>query len=595
MRTLQLALLGFGTWAAAALPVAGQGFPADLDQFIEDGMTDWNVPGLAISVVKDGQVIYQKGFGVREAGQTDPVDENTVFAIGSTSKAFTSAAIATLVDSGKVNWDTRVVDVWPSFRMADPWVTGEIRVSDLLANHSGLSVLSEALWYGTDLTREQIVERLSAVPIEEGFRYRFQYRNVMFLAAGQLIPRVDGRTWDDYIRQTFFIPLGMTRTFPTDSAIPGLSNVARPHVIDYEGKPRPVPYRNMDNIAPAGSIISCVKDMSNWVKLQLARGAFDGMQIIQSASVDFMHRPQTPLSDVGPAGQPLSPPTELSAYCLAWVTQSYKGTRIVWHNGGIDGMSTWVGLVPSLDLGVVITSNLDECDLRKAIFFKIIDSYVGNPPSGLEAELVAQNNARLAARDLENQIYEDLLAHPVTPPLPLEKYAGTYRNPVLGEATITVENNRLVYRRTPFLTIDLLCQGGNNFLGKFRSVPEDLRDGKQPVRFEVKNGVVTGFLDAGVAHYQSAAVPSVTPHVGSIGRRVARGRSFKLTGTTVGGALRVEYRVIGQRGIRQARGVSQWTIPLRRLSLGKNRVIVRVIGPNGNVASTSRVAVRRVR
>ena len=331
-----------------ASPSHAGGLPDDLDHYITSGMKAWKIPGLSIAVVKDGKTVLVKGYGILETGKPEKVDGDTIFAIGSASKAFTSAAIGTLVDSGKIKWDDHVVSHWPEFKLSDPWVTQEIRVSDLMANHSGLSEISEQLWYGTDYGREELVKRLADVPITEGFRYQFQYRNLMFLAAGMLIPRIAGSSWDDYVTEKFFKPLEMERTTTRLAGIDSTSNVARPHVIDYQGNPLPIPFRNIENVGPAGSILSTARNMANWVMMLTTGGSFSGKSFLKPETLAFIERSQTPVDTVGPGGQPLSPPAELRSYALSWVTESYKGTRLVWHTGDIDGMAAWVGMAPDM-------------------------------------------------------------------------------------------------------------------------------------------------------------------------------------------------------------------------------------------------------
>jgi CubicO group peptidase (beta-lactamase class C family) len=193
--------------SGSAKPVSAADLPPDLDDYIAEGMAAWQLPGMAIAVVKDGEPILVKGYGVLEAGKPDKVDEKTVFAIGSASKAFTATALGMLVDRGAVTWNAKVHDIAPELEFSDPWVTGEIRLSDLPSNHSGLSAVSESLWYGSGFSREEIVERLKFVPFTEGFRYQYQYRNVMFLLAGEMIPKItDGETWDDFLAEEIFAP-----------------------------------------------------------------------------------------------------------------------------------------------------------------------------------------------------------------------------------------------------------------------------------------------------------------------------------------------------------------------------------------------------
>jgi CubicO group peptidase (beta-lactamase class C family) len=488
-----LAILAF--CAALATSSLAGGLPRDFDQYITSGMEAWKIPGLSVVVVKDGEVVLAKGYGVLEAGAPEEVNEDTIFAIGSASKAFTAAAIGTLVDRGKVKWDDRVVDHWPEFKLSDPWVTNEIRVSDLLANHSGLSEVAEEIWYGTGYDRQELIERLAGIPITQGFRYQFQYRNLMFLAAGELIPRLVGASWDDFVTTALFKPLDMDRTTTRLADIENQPNVAQPHLIDYAGNPLPIRYRNIDNVGPAGSIMSTARSMGNWVRMLADGGVLNGEPLLKPETFAFIERSQTPVDTVGPGGEPLSPPAELRAYALSWVTESYQGTRLVWHNGSIDGMSAWVGMAPDLRLGVVILSNLDDANLRNAIFYRIVDSYTDHELTDLGPELLEQRQVALDHRDRAEARWQALNDAPVSPALPTKDYAGTYRNPSFGEVEISLESDQLVYRRTPTMIAELRCQQDNVFLGKYRGVTEDLRAGKIEVGFQVEGGRVTGFSE----------------------------------------------------------------------------------------------------
>jgi CubicO group peptidase (beta-lactamase class C family) len=483
---------------SAALSTSGlaAGLPDDFDEYITSGMAAWKIPGLSLVIVKDGEVVHAKGYGFLEAGKPEEVNQDTIFAIGSTSKAFTAAAIGTLVDQKKIRWDDRVVDHWPEFKLSDPWVTNEIRVSDLLANHSGLSEVAEEIWYGTGYDRQELIKRLADIPITQGFRYQFQYRNLMFLAAGELIPRLIGASWDDYVTTTLFKPLDMERTTTRLVDIENQPNVAQPHLIDYAGNPLPIHYRNIENVGPAGSILSTAKSMGSWVRMLTDGGVFNGEPLLKPETLAFIVRSQTPVDTTGPGGQPLPPPpAELRAYALSWVTESYQGTRLVWHNGSIDGMSAWVGMAPDLRLGVALLSNLDDADFRNAVFYRIVDSYTGNELTDLGPELLKAHEAALDERNRAELRWQELDDAPVSPSLPAKDYAGRYRNPTFGEVEISLEGDQLVYRRTSTMIADLRCQEGNAFLGKYRGVTEDLRAGKIEVGFQVEGGRVTGLSE----------------------------------------------------------------------------------------------------
>ncbi|MGH6920751.1 MAG: serine hydrolase, partial [Geminicoccaceae bacterium] len=326
-------------------------------------------------------------------------------------------------------------------------------------------------------------------------RYQFQYRNLMFLAAGQLIPRLIGASWDDYVTTTLFKPLDMDRTTTRLADIENHSNVAQPHLIDYAGNPLPIQYRNIENVGPAGSILSTARSMGKWVRMLADGGVFNGEPLLSPETLAFIVRSQTPVDTVGPAGEPLSPPAELRAYALSWVTESYQGTRLVWHNGSIDGMSAWVGMAPDLRLGVAILSNLDDANLRNAIFYRIVDSYTDNELTDLGPELLEQRQAALDRRDQEELRWQTLNETRVSPSLTTKDYSGKYRNPNFGDVEISVEDDQLVYRRTPTMILDLRCEEDNTFLGKFRGVAEDLREGKVEIAFQVEGGRITGFSE----------------------------------------------------------------------------------------------------
>lgn len=464
--------------------------PPDLDTFIKEGMNNWQQPGLAIAVVKDGRPVLLKGYGVREFGKEESVDEDTLFAIGSASKAFTAAALGILVDRKLTRWESRVHDLAPEVTFSDPWVTSEIRLSDLPANHSGLSGVSEALWYGTGFTRSEILDRLEAVPVSEGFRYHFQYRNVMFLLAGEMIPRITGgTTWDEFIQSEIFNPLGMQRSQPTESGLDGKSNVARPHVLNYRGEPMVVPYRDMHNIAPAGSIISSVRDLVPWMKVHLSQ---NDPPLLSPETLRFLHSPMTPMWSIGPGGEIRMPQRPFQSYCLGWVTESYHGTRLVWHNGNIDGMSAWVAMAPDLGLGVAILSNMDDSELRTSIFFHILDHVLGRQDEDIGARLLAARKAALQRRDETEVLWQKLAQSPLNAALPLEKYTGTYSSPLLGKVTIQKADGRLLYVRTAQQSLELVVegQGANAFLGRHTNSIEDLRTGKVNVSFVVRDGLV---------------------------------------------------------------------------------------------------------
>lgn len=427
-----------------------------LEAYIEKAMQEWEVPGLAIAIVKDDKVVFAKGYGVREIGKGTPIDENTVFAIGSSSKAFTAASLAMLIDKGKVNWDDPVTKYLVGFQLFDPYVTRELTVRDLLTHRSGLGQ-SPALWYGSDYDREEILRRIRYLEPSWSFRSRFGYQNVMYLAAGQIIPAVTGVSWDDFVQQRIFTPLGMNSTNTSVTDLKGLSNVARPHG-KIDDKVKAIPYRNVDNIGPAGSINSNVVDLAQWVRLQLSEGLYQSERLLSPGVVQEMHTPQTIIPD-DLAGSLLAPGAHFRAYGMGWYLHDYHGRKLVHHAGNFDGMSALVTMIPEEKLGLIILTNMSinmgGMALPYALMYRIFDAYLGVPERDWSSEVLQmmrgfQEQGKTAMKKMEEARVKE-----TTPSLPLTKYVGTYENELYGEMGITHKDGMLVLYLSPAATGDL--------------------------------------------------------------------------------------------------------------------------------------------
>ena len=458
------------------------------DDYVNKALKDWEVPGVAIAIIKNDKIVYAKGYGVRKLGDPTPVDEKTLFAIGSSSKAFTAAAIAMLVDDGKMKWDDPVTKYLPGFQLFDPYVTREITVRDLLCHRSGLD-RGDFLWYGTPYDRDEIWTRIRHVKPSSSFRSKFGYQNIMYLAAGQIIARVSGKSWDDFIRERIFTPLGMSSTNTTIRAFAGQNNVATPHG-KVDEKVRTIPWRNIDNIAPAGSINSNVTEMAQWVRLQLAEGAYNGTRLISSIAVNEMHEPQT-IIPKDPQLSLFMPDTHFRSYGLGWMLQDYKGRKLVQHGGAIDGMIAMVGMIPEEKLGVVILSNLQGQLLPTALMFRVFDSYLGVKPKDWAGDMFK------ALKGLEDQgkaaqkKMEESRVKGTQPSLPLEKYAATYKDEAFGDAKVALENGKLVLS-TPAFVADLEHWHYDTFRATLR---DNAVGGKALVTFTLNSQAKTNALD----------------------------------------------------------------------------------------------------
>jgi CubicO group peptidase (beta-lactamase class C family) len=425
-----------------------QGF----DDYVNRAIKDWEVPGVAIAVIKDDKIVFAKGYGVREIGKPDKVDERTIFAIGSSTKAFTAAAIAMLVDEGKLKWDDPATKYLPGFQVYDPVVTREMTVRDLLTHRIGLE-RGDSLWYATEYNRGDILSRIRYLKPSSSMRSKFGYQNIMYLAAGQIVPQVAGKEWDDFVRERIFTPLGMTASSTSISPLAAANDVAAPHS-KFDDKVTAIPYRKIDNIGPAGSINSNVVDMAQWVRLQLNNGTYQGKQLISPAAVKEMHTPQTIIRLEG-AMERLYPEAHFLNYGMGWFLSDYRGHKMVEHGGSIDGMRGLVAMLPEEKMGVVILTNLSGTILSVPLSYRIFDAYLGAQPHDWSAEMLKTINALLeqgkaAAAKVEAERVKD-----TKPSLALEKYAGDYQNEMYGDTKIVVENGKLKLQRGANFTGDL--------------------------------------------------------------------------------------------------------------------------------------------
>jgi CubicO group peptidase (beta-lactamase class C family) len=413
-----------------------------LDAYIDKARQDWGVAGLAVAIVRGDSVIYAKGFGVREAGKPDKVDERTLFAIGSNSKSFTVVALGMLQDEKKLSLDDKMMTYLPEFVMSDPYITRELTVRDLITHRSGF-FRGDAVWMGSGFSRDEILRRTLQQPASTSFRSTFGYNNIMFLAAGQIAAKVGGTTWDSFVKQRIFTPLGMTATNTSTKDLTG-PHVASPHAM-VNGKPVPIAYRNIDNVGPAGSINSSVLDMAQYIRFHLRDGRFGGKQLLSKRFQDQMETSQMIAS---PGRDTLLPMVHFDTYGLGLWLRDYYGKLLVSHGGGIDGMLSQMAWLPEADVGVVVLTNTDGQNLQNALPFKILDRLIGAPDrdwSGLYLARAKQQRQR------SDSIRAALVAQRVTetkPSLPLARYAGVYDNPFYGELRIEQDGGGLVLKRS---------------------------------------------------------------------------------------------------------------------------------------------------
>ena len=474
-----------------------------LDAQFRRMMSDWECPGMAVAIVKGDSVIFAKGYGVRELGKPELVDENTLFAVGSQTKAFTAAALAILVDEGKLRWDDPVVKYLPRFELSDPELTRRLSIRDCLTHRSGFDPLSAQFLF-TDLSRDEILRRYRFAKPSGVFRASFDYNNILFLLAGQVIPAVSGMSWDDFVAERIFKPLGMKASNTSITRYAANANRASAHEI-IDGKVRNIPLLNADNYAPAGSINSSLADMASWLRMQTGAGLFEKNRIVSAPAMNEMHTPQVMVSFprvfadmpfVSTYAIQLAKPLFLT-YGLGWFIQEYRGKRLIHHGGDIDGQRSQVGFMPDLNLGVVVLSNLHPATLAEAVLFTVLDAFLGAGARDWSGELLSAVRAYRAKTPESGQRVLAAAASPTPPTVPLERFAGAYDSEAYGPARVVVKHS-VVELRLGRLTCSLRHSQGNAFL---INTPGIL--GRLPLTFIVgENGEVAGMRLLGITEFK---------------------------------------------------------------------------------------------
>jgi CubicO group peptidase (beta-lactamase class C family) len=416
-----------------------------LDAYVARTMKAWKVPGVAIGIVRNDSVIYTKGYGVRSIESAAPVDARTLFAIGSNTKSFTAAAIAMLVTEGKMDYDAPVTRYLPWFQLYDPWVTREATIRDVLAHRIGLG-RQEALWYGTSLSRDEVLRHVRFLAPSFSFRAHFGYSNLMYIAAGQAAAAAAGTSWDSLIHDRIFVPLGMTGSNTSVRALAGQADVATPHMLGHDTL-FTLPYRNVDNVAPAGAINSNVADMTHWLRFQLADGVYDGKRLVGKAPFREDHLPQT---IIGGGWNPDAKEqlTLAIAYGFGWAVTDYRRHTYWQHTGGIDGMLSMMALLPEQHLGIVILTNSQSANVTAPIAQWIADRELKiTPVRDWSEEMHRAAMLGQASEDSMQQAESAKRELHTTPSLPLAAYAGTYADSAYGDLVVTLKEGHLAMQR----------------------------------------------------------------------------------------------------------------------------------------------------
>jgi CubicO group peptidase (beta-lactamase class C family) len=464
--TLSIALLCCRLLVAQEVP----SFIKDsLDIYIGSALAAWQIPGLAVCVVKDGKVVVMKGYGVKETGTTDKVDENTLFMIGSNSKAFTGTALAMLDANKKLSLDDKVQKWLPGFKLYDPWVAKEANIRDLLCHRLGFETFQgDFMYFDSDLSTAEVLEKFGRVKPLYSFRGRWGYTNAAFMTAGEIIPKVTGQTWAVYLKENIFKPLGMNNTLALSKDILTAVNKATAHTV-VRGELKKIPYGNIDNLAPAGSISSSIQDMSHWVMMQLSNGKYEDKQVVPNSALVQTWMPH---SILGNGGHRFTR-SHFSLYGLGWMLKEYSGRKIVAHTGGVNGFVTSVTLVPEEKLGIIVLTNTDANIFFEALKEEILDAYLNLPYRNYNKIYLDGHHAQEKQQADWLKKKQDTVAMKQATTLPLTAYAGNYVHDIYGKMTIGPADSgktgkltaRFEHHKGRFAILEPL--GGNRFLATF--------------------------------------------------------------------------------------------------------------------------------
>jgi len=478
---LLLSLLFFSIYISAY----SQGLTSvEIDSLAERSRRAFDVPGIAVCVIKDGKVIHSKGYGVRSLRTGQPVDENTLFGIASNSKAFTTAALGILVDEGKLSWDDKVRKFIPEFKLFDPYVTEEFTIRDLLCHRSGLGLGAGDLMFfpdGSDFTIPDILHNLQFLKPVTSFRSQYAYDNNLYIVAGEVVARASGMSWVDFIEKRILQPLGMSHSVATFNLLRDSSDVIDGHS-RVDGKVQVIARHRGEVDNAAGGIYSCISDLSKWVLLHLSHGKYgpDSVRLFSEAVLRERWSPQTIL----PVGGPGPYNTHFAAYGLGFGLADVKGYKQISHTGGLEGMVTQITMIPELRLGIIVLTNAEEGGAFSAITNQIKDRYLGITGTDRVGEYAAARRIQLDfAKRITDSIWKEVdrvsgarhggdgaAGSGVGKAVDWSIYTGVYRDNWLGEVTISDKNGRgwLDSKRSPRLTGEMLPFKGNSFIVKWR-------------------------------------------------------------------------------------------------------------------------------
>ena len=454
---------------------------APIEKQVREALRAWSVPGAAVIVVRGHQTLVAQGFGVREVGKPEPVTAHTVFPLASCTKAFTTTLVAMLADDGAIGWDDPVSKHLPGFKLSNPHANALVSLRDLLTHRTGVSG-HDLLWYRAPWSLDETIRRVGLVPLDYPFRGGYRYSSIMYLAAGRALERAVGEKWDKLVRNRICEPLGMTGVTFTTRDIPQQADRASGHRSGKDGQTIVVPWYEIDEPNPSGSVNATATDIAAWLKFHLSNGLGpSGKRLVSATNLAETHTPQTIIRLEG-LTRILNPETVQLSYAMGWLVYDYRGKKVLSHGGMIDGFRVQLTFLPEEDLGIGILANLQDTRMTAALTNSLIDWHCGLPAkdwNGYFGKVVAAEAAERAA----TLRARDAARKPNTQPsLPLAAFAGEYNHPAYGIVTVSETNGHLTLKWSRFT-----CRLDHFETDTFRIIDENQFQ-EQLVVFRVKDG-----------------------------------------------------------------------------------------------------------
>jgi CubicO group peptidase (beta-lactamase class C family) len=467
---------------------------AIFDAYVQAGLKLWQTPGMSIAVVKDGKVVFKKGYGVSELGKPAAFSTSTLSICASTTKAMTAVCMGMLVDEGKVKWTDKVSDIYPALKLYDNYANSELTVKDLFTHNTGLGN-ADWLWVeGTPL--DSIIYKMRLIKPAYSFRSSFTYQNLMYMIAGEVIHAVSGKPWNEFITQRLFVPLGMTHTYPSYSASINEPSHITPHFLYGDTLLKPIRYIEVKSVDAAGAVWSCADDINKWMLCLLDSTKVNGMRLLKPETYRALFTPQSMVTpeEFYPTARATKP--HWTTYGLGWFQEDYHGKMVNFHTGSLDGAVAICGLINDEHFGIYVFANLDHTELRHALMYKAMDLWVFNDNSTDWSDSLhtiykgIHNEGTKREKDFEAK----RILH-TRPTLALKEYAGAYSNELYGDAWIKSSGDSLILSFPNNINVGLSHWHYDTFLGRF----EYEWMGKEWLTFRFNaEGRISGFSFMGI-------------------------------------------------------------------------------------------------